>query len=120
LNISPVISLLLTNTVPLVRACLSILCEMFRGTQKEDDRGPLSVQSSLSRSVLRGGGGGQERTETAFYRLIRRGEVGGGGGSTNKKLRKAKCLGQFFHLSAGVVTASVVIFLAGKLIIVSK
>jgi hypothetical protein len=43
----PVISLLLTNTVSPVRACLIILWERFRGTQKEDDSGPLGIQSSL-------------------------------------------------------------------------
>jgi hypothetical protein len=37
----------LTNTVSPVRACLIIWWESFRGTQKEDDRGPLSIQSSL-------------------------------------------------------------------------
>ncbi len=36
-----IISLLLTNTVSAVRACLSIWLERFRGTQKEDQRGPL-------------------------------------------------------------------------------
>jgi hypothetical protein len=40
-----VISLLLTNTVSPVRACLIIWWERFRGTQKEDDRWPLSIQS---------------------------------------------------------------------------
>ncbi len=43
----PVISLLLTNTVSPVRACKIIWWERFRGTQKEDDCGPLSIQSSL-------------------------------------------------------------------------
>ncbi len=43
----PVISLLLTNTVSLVRACLSIWLERFRGSQKEDERVPLSIKSSL-------------------------------------------------------------------------
>ncbi len=43
----PVISLLFSNTVSPVRACLIIWCERFRWTQKEDDRGPLSIQSSL-------------------------------------------------------------------------
>ncbi len=38
----PVISLLLTNTVSPVRACLSTWLERFRGNQKEDERGPLS------------------------------------------------------------------------------
>jgi hypothetical protein len=42
-----VISLLLTNTVLLVQACLIIWWESFRGTQKEDDRGPLTIQSCL-------------------------------------------------------------------------
>ncbi len=39
----PVISLLLTNNVSPVRAWLSIWWERFRGTQKEDDRGTLSI-----------------------------------------------------------------------------
>jgi hypothetical protein len=43
----PVISLLLAKTVSPVRACLIIWRERFRGNQKEDDRGPLSIQSSL-------------------------------------------------------------------------
>ncbi len=43
----PVISLHLTYTVSPVRACLIIWRERFRGSQKEDDRGPLSIQSSL-------------------------------------------------------------------------
>jgi len=43
----PVTSLLFTKQLPLVRACLSILWERFRGTQKEDDRGLFCVQSSL-------------------------------------------------------------------------
>ncbi len=43
----PVISLLLSNTVSPVRACLIIWWERFRGAQKEDGRGPLSIQSSL-------------------------------------------------------------------------
>ncbi len=34
------------NTVSLVRACLSIWLERFRGSQNEDERGPLSIQSS--------------------------------------------------------------------------
>ncbi len=42
-----VISLLLTNTISPVRACLIIWWERFRGTQREDDRDPLSIQSSL-------------------------------------------------------------------------
>ncbi len=42
-----VIFLLLTNTVSPVRACLIIRWEKFRGTQKEDDRRPLSIQYSL-------------------------------------------------------------------------
>ncbi len=45
--ILPVISLLLANTVSPVRACLIIWWERFCGTLKEDDRGPLSIQSSL-------------------------------------------------------------------------
>ncbi len=47
----PVISLLLTNTVSPVKACLSILWKWFRGTQKEDDRGPLIIQSSLDSTI---------------------------------------------------------------------
>ncbi len=43
----PVISLLFTNAVSPVRACLSICLGRFRGTQKEDERGPLSMQTSL-------------------------------------------------------------------------
>jgi hypothetical protein len=43
----PVVSLLLANTVPPVRACLIIWWERFRGTQKADDRGPPSIRSSL-------------------------------------------------------------------------
>jgi hypothetical protein len=39
----PVIPLLLTNTVLPVRAFLSIWLERFRGTQKEDECGPLTV-----------------------------------------------------------------------------
>ncbi len=41
----PVISLLLTDTVSPVRASLSICWERFRGSQEEDDRWPLSIQS---------------------------------------------------------------------------
>ncbi len=41
-------ALLLINTVPQARACLFIRWEMFRGTKNEDDRGPLSIQSSLA------------------------------------------------------------------------
>ncbi len=37
----------LTNTVSPLRACLSIWWERFRDSQKEYDRGPLSIQSSL-------------------------------------------------------------------------
>ncbi len=44
---TPVIFLLLANTVSSVRACLSILLDRFRGTQKEDECRPLSIQSSL-------------------------------------------------------------------------
>ncbi len=47
----PVISLLLTNIVspPVrLRACLSSWLERFRGTQKEDERGPLSIHSLCS------------------------------------------------------------------------
>ncbi len=43
----PVISLLLTNSVSPVRACLIIWWEKFRGTQKRLFRGPLNIQSSL-------------------------------------------------------------------------
>ncbi len=42
------LSLLWTNTASLVRACLIIWWERFRGCQKEDDCGPLSIQSSLA------------------------------------------------------------------------
>ncbi len=42
-----VIPLLLSNTVSPVRICQSIWLERFRGTQKEDDRRPLNIQSSL-------------------------------------------------------------------------
>ncbi len=45
--LSSIYTLLLTNAVSPVRACLSICWERFRGTQKEDDRGPLCNQSSL-------------------------------------------------------------------------
>ncbi len=44
----PVFSLLLTNTVLPSRACLIIGWERFRGSQTEDDRRPLSIQSSLA------------------------------------------------------------------------
>ncbi len=47
----PVISLYLTNTVSPVWACLIIWWERFRGTQKEDDRRPLSIQYPLSLSI---------------------------------------------------------------------
>jgi hypothetical protein len=43
----PVISLLLYNTVSRVRAFLSIWLERFRGSQKEDERGPLIFNSSM-------------------------------------------------------------------------
>ncbi len=43
----PVISLLLTNAVLPMRACLIIWWERFHGTQKGDDRWPLSIQSSM-------------------------------------------------------------------------
>jgi hypothetical protein len=49
----PVISLLLINTVSPLRACLIIRWERFRGTQKEDDRGPLGIQSSVGDRVGR-------------------------------------------------------------------
>ncbi len=39
----PVISLLITNTETLVRACLSIWFERFRESQIEDERGPLCI-----------------------------------------------------------------------------
>ncbi len=39
--------LLKTNNVSRGRACLSIWVTRFRGTQNEDDRGPVSIQSSL-------------------------------------------------------------------------
>ena len=42
------LSLLWTNTASLVRACLIIWWERFRGSQKEDDCGSLSIQSSLA------------------------------------------------------------------------
>ncbi len=35
------------NTVSRVRACLSIWLERFRETQKENKRGPISIQSTL-------------------------------------------------------------------------
>ncbi len=50
----PVISLLLTNSVLPVRACLIMLQQRFRGTQKVDDRGPLGIQSSLHGVFLTG------------------------------------------------------------------
>ncbi len=46
----PFFSLLLTNTVSFVRACRILRWERFRENQKEDDRGPLSIQSSLLRT----------------------------------------------------------------------
>jgi len=48
----PVIALLLINTVA-VRACLSMWLERFRGSQKEDERGPFSIQilSGTSRKL---------------------------------------------------------------------
>ena len=36
-----------TNTVSPMRVCLTIWWESFHGNQKEDDYGPLSIQSSL-------------------------------------------------------------------------
>ncbi len=42
-----VITLLITNTVSPVRACLPIWLKRFRESQKEDERGLLSIQSSL-------------------------------------------------------------------------
>ncbi len=59
-----VISLLFTNTVVSpVRACLSIWLERFRGSQKEDERRPHNIQSSLCVNIsyptqLREVGGG--------------------------------------------------------------
>ncbi len=49
----PVFSLLLSNIVSPVRACLIIWWERFRGTQKEDDRGPLGIQSSVPGNPLK-------------------------------------------------------------------
>ncbi len=43
----PVISLILTNTVWPVRACLSIWWERFRGTQKEDEYGLRRLQRNV-------------------------------------------------------------------------
>ncbi len=43
----PVISLLLTNTASRVGACLSIWLERLRGKQKEDERGPYSINFSI-------------------------------------------------------------------------
>ncbi len=48
----PVISLLITNTVSRVRACLSVRLERFLGTQKEDDRGPLIFNSSMGAEIF--------------------------------------------------------------------
>jgi hypothetical protein len=47
--VQPVISLLLTNTISPLRACLSIGLERFRGTEKEDECGSLkySILSGL-------------------------------------------------------------------------
>ncbi len=49
------ISLLLTNTVSSVRACLSIWYERFRGNQKNQtiEPGPRSIQSSLVDAMQR-------------------------------------------------------------------
>ncbi len=49
LGLLTVISLLLTKTVP--RACLSIELERFCGNQKEDERGPRSITSSMPKTV---------------------------------------------------------------------
>ncbi len=49
--LGPDISLLINSTVSPVRACLIVWWERFRGTQKEDDRGPHSIQSSLNRTI---------------------------------------------------------------------
>jgi hypothetical protein len=48
----PVISLFLTNIVSTVRACLSLRLERFLGSQKEDERGPLRIQSSLAKTLI--------------------------------------------------------------------
>ncbi len=40
---------LLINTVSTIRACLSLWWERFRWTQKEDNHGPLSIQSSRTK-----------------------------------------------------------------------
>ncbi len=42
-------SLFLSNSVSPVRDCLITCWERFRGTQEEDDRGPLNIPSSLMR-----------------------------------------------------------------------
>ncbi len=47
----PVISILLTNIVTPVRACLIIWLERFRGTKKEDDRGPINTLEFAVKSV---------------------------------------------------------------------
>ncbi len=44
-------SYLPSNTVSPVRACLSIWCVRFRGTQKEDDCGPLIIHFSQVQSI---------------------------------------------------------------------
>ncbi len=43
----PNISLLITNTVSPLLACLSIWLERFHGNQKEDECGPLCINSSM-------------------------------------------------------------------------
>jgi hypothetical protein len=54
----PVISL----PVSWVWACLSIWWERFRGTQKEDEYGPLSIKSSLPPTNKNGRGGADSRS----------------------------------------------------------
>jgi hypothetical protein len=49
--LSIVISLLLTNTVSPVSACLSIWLEMFSGSQKEDERGTPSMDVPAVRTL---------------------------------------------------------------------
>ncbi len=51
LGLLPVISLLLANTLPWVRACLSIGLERFCVNQKEDERGPRSIDSGIPKTV---------------------------------------------------------------------
>ncbi len=75
LGLLTVISLLLTKTVP--RACLSIGLERFCGNQKEDERGPPSINSS------------KPKTEEGLYMYCKRpiqclasSAFGAGGGQT--------------------------------------